>query len=585
MKPIFASHWTMKFQQIAGVCLTTFSSLSIGAVLPVKQIDERDTACTNGPLTRACWSNGYSIATDFDQKFPTTGNTVTYNLELTNGTCHPDGHGQRLCLLINNQYPGPTIRATWGDTVVVNVKNSMQDNGTSIHFHGVRQYHSTGSDGVNGLTECPLAPGDSKQYSFQVTQFGTSWYHSHYSSQYGDGIVGPIIFDGPATANYDLDLGPYMLSDWYYRTAFQMDALNQNALQSHSAPPSADTILINGTNKNANGGGSYNQVTIQSGKKYRLRLINMSVDNYIRVSLDSHAMQVMTTDFIPVKPFSVDTLLIGIGQRYDVVINANQTAGNYWFRADVATDCLSSNNFYGRAIWTYSTVSSGTPTSSAWSEPSSCLEPSNAAPYWVQPVPSGTFVSSDDLNVGLTSTKVVAGGSSVTVWAIDTESIDVQWGMPTLQYVMEGNTSYPADLNILPTVSEGSWNYWVVQLGSGAPPIPHPIHLHGHDFFVLGQGTGTFSSSTSLNYATPPRRDTATLPGGGWLALAFNSNNPGAWLMHCHIAWHVSEGLALQWLEAPSQIVMPSQSAFETTCQNWDTYYKTAYYKKTDSGV
>jgi len=502
------------------------------------------------------------------------------------GTCNPDGNGDRLCLLINNQYPGPTIRATWGDQLVINVKNSMQDNGTSMHWHGVRQYHSPGSDGVNGLSECALAPGDSRTYSFQVTQFGTSWYHSHFSSQYGDGVVGTIIFDGPATANYDVDLGVYTLSDWYYITAFQMDVLTLNNLQVGGPPPNADNILINGTNKNANGGGQYGQVTITNGKKYRLRLINTSVDNYIRVSLDSHVMTVMTSDFIPIKPFSVETLLVGIGQRYDVVINANQTAGNYWFRANVATDCLSANNFYGQAIWSYSSVTAGTPTSSQYSTPSDCSEPSGIAPYWVQPVPSGTFeTAKGTFNVGLTEATTVPNGDAVVVWALGNQSMNADWEQPTLQYLMNGNTNYTARMNVYDAASEGNWNYWVVQMGADAPPVPHPIHLHGHDFFVLGQGSGTFSSSSPLNYATPPRRDTATLPGNGWLALAFSSNNPGAWLMHCHIAWHVSEGLALQWVEEPSQIIWPSSSAMENTCSNWATYSKNAYYQKIDSGL
>lgn len=96
----------------------TLASLAFAAVLPtetipdeVSGIEERDTVCTNGPTTRACWNSGYSIATDFDQKHPTTGVTVTYNLELTNGTCNPDGAGSRICFLINGQYPGPTITA------------------------------------------------------------------------------------------------------------------------------------------------------------------------------------------------------------------------------------------------------------------------------------------------------------------------------------------------------------------------------------------------------------------------------------------------------------------------------------------
>lgn len=327
------------------------------------------------------------------------------------------------------------------------------------------------------------------------------------------------------------------MNEWYYQTAFQINALASDDLQQGGPPPNADNILINGTNKNANGGGTYNQVSITKGKKYRLRLINMSGDNFIRVSLDSHVLEVMAADFIPVKPFTVDTLLIAIGQRYDVVINANQTAGNYWFRANAATDCLSGNDFYGRAIWTYSGVTAGTPTSNAYAEPSSCLDPTQAAPYWVQPVPSGSFASSiGALDVNLTQAQVVPNGDAIVVWALNTSSINVAWEKPTLQYIMDGNTSYPTSLNVIPTVNEGAWNYVVIQQLNTDPPVPHPFHLHGHDFFMLGEGTGTFSASTaSLNWATPPRRDTAILTGGGYLAIAFNSNNPGAWLMHCHI--------------------------------------------------
>lgn len=472
----------MRFAHFAGNCLLALTSLASAAAVPaipehsLQERQTKDSACTNGPFSRACWKNGFSIATDFDQKFPTTGNTVTYDLTITNSTCNPDGNGDKLCLKINGQYPGPTIRAEWGDNVVINVHNKMQDNGTSMHWHGVRQYHSVGSDGVNGITECPLAPGDSKTYRFQATQFGTSWYHAHFSSQYGDGIVGPIVFDGPASANYDIDLGPYMLNDWYYQTAFQIDAITLQNLQNQGPPPSGDNILINGTNKNAKGGGSYNQVTIKKGKKYRLRLINISVDNNIRVSLDNHQMQVMTSDFIPIKPYYTNWVLLAIGQRYDVVINANQTAGNYWFRANVATDCLSANKNNALAIWSYDSVTSGTPTSNAYSQPSTCTEPTNLAPYWKQPVPSDTFTSRP-MNVNFTRAKLYPNGDTVTVWAINTSSINVMWETPTLTYLMDGNTSYPNQLNVVPTTSEGRWNYWLIQSVPGLPPVPHPMRM------------------------------------------------------------------------------------------------------------
>lgn len=184
-----------------------------------------DTACSNTANTRACWSNGFSIATDFDAKFPETGRDVIYNLEITNmTTLSPDGFN-RLVLAVNGQYrklvlpqytnganrhlAGPTLIANWGDRMIVNVKNSLQHNGTSIHWHGLRQLNTVQHDGVGGVTECPLAPGETRQYILRCTQFGTSWYHSHYSAQYGDGVAGGIIINGPAVSNYDVSLLPH----------------------------------------------------------------------------------------------------------------------------------------------------------------------------------------------------------------------------------------------------------------------------------------------------------------------------------------------------------------------------------------
>ena len=237
-----------------------------------------DAQCTNGALTRSCWNGGYSIATDFDQKHPTTGNTVSYSLSITNTTCAPDGGDQQACLLINGQYPGPVIRAAWGDYLSITVTNNMQDNGTSIHWHGIRQLGSVGSDGVNGVTECPIAPGGSKTYTFQATQFGTSWYHSHYSAQYGMGVVGTIIIDGPSSSNYDIDLGTFPVTDWYYSGAQAVNDEFLATLQAGAPGPAGDNILVNGTNKNSAGSGSYAKVSVTAGKKHRLRLINTSVD-------------------------------------------------------------------------------------------------------------------------------------------------------------------------------------------------------------------------------------------------------------------------------------------------------------------
>lgn len=75
-----------------------------------------------------------------------------------------------------------------------------------------------------------------------------------------------------------------------------------------------------------------------------------------------------------------------------------------------------------------------------------------------------------------------------------------------------------------------------------ALPAPHPIRLYGYDFYVLAQGTGTDSEDTTINLVNLPRRDVAMLPPAGYLVIAFCTDNPGAWLMHCRIGWHTAEG-------------------------------------------
>ncbi|KAF2739761.1 laccase precursor [Polyplosphaeria fusca] len=554
-----------------------------------------DAVCTNSPSSRNCWSAGYSVATDFDKKWPSIGVTTRYyNWEITNGTCNPDGGPSKQCQLINGKYPGPVLSANWGDTVVVTLKNSLTANGTGIHWHGIRQLNTVLQDGVPGITECPLAPGDTKTYTWKATQFGSTWYHSHWSAQYGDGVFGPIVINGPASANYDIDLGPLTVNDWYYKTSYQMALIAHNNLQARTPPPPADNLLVNGTGKSANGGSYWNVPNLVPGKKYRLRLINTATDNSIRVSLDNHPFLVINADLVPIQPYTTNWVLLTTGQRYDVVFTANQTAGNYWFRAQVANDCASANNGVGRAIFSYQGVAAADPTSTAAAVTvgpgfSTCRDPNNLTPWVVNTVDSQTFLNQvTNLEVNLAVQNVTTNGQNIVVWAVNLTGIDVAWDKPTAKYVKSGDTNYPRVLNLIEIPNENTWSYWIIQETANSPvPIPHPIHLHGHDFYVLGSGVGTFdknSSPAGMTFNNPIRRDTAILPGNGWLALAFPSDNPGAWLMHCHIAWHVSDGLAVQFLESKSTMPLPDQS-WEDTCSRWYTYQQTMPYPKSDSGL
>jgi FtsP/CotA-like multicopper oxidase with cupredoxin domain len=489
-------------------------------------------------------------------------------------------------MLINGQYPGPVIIANWGDYLQINVYNDMKDNGTGFHWHGLRQFNSNDQDGANGVTECPIPPGTMKSYAFQLSQYGTTWYHSHFSAQYGNGVFGSIQINGPASANYDVDLGPYVINDYYYETA---DNLARRAeLVKNGPPPPSDNIIFNGSAKNPDGvRGNYQVTTLQPGKKHLVRIINTSVENTMTVNLQGHTFTVIATDLVPITPVTKNSLFLGIGQRYDVIIEANQPVGNYWFNATLGGGglCGTSNAKFPAAIFRYSGAPASNPTSQG-SPPANpgCVDDTGFTPIVARTAPQSQFnVQNGILDVVLDTPTV--GTDTVFRWKVNGSSINVQWEKPILEYISQNNNSYPAQANIISIPQANAWTWWVVE-NTGF--LPHPIHLHGHDFLLLGTGTGTFDPSnlSGLHFNNPTRRDVAMLPSNGWLALAFQTDNPGAWLMHCHIAWHVSQGLSVQFLERASEIAGNMHlNQIEPNCNAWRSYATTAYYPKMDSGL
>jgi iron transport multicopper oxidase len=81
----------------------------------------------------------------------------------------------------------------------------------------------------------------------------------------------------------------------------------------------------------------------------------------------------------------------------------------------------------------------------------------------------------------------------------------------------------------------------------------HPFHLHGHSFWIIA--TSDYPEAESLYAGDYIQRDVASVPGSGWAKIRFVADNPGAWLFHCHIEWHMAAGLALAFIIAPDQLV------------------------------
>jgi FtsP/CotA-like multicopper oxidase with cupredoxin domain len=472
----------------------------------------------------------------------------------------PDGFSRPM-IVFNNQYPGPTIVADWGDTIQINVKNSLEINGTSIHWHGLRQLHSNQMDGTNGITECPIAPGQTKTYTFKATEYGTSWYHSHYSVQYSEGAVGTIVIRGPSSDNWDIDLGAFPMTDWYHQPVFEILA------SAPRAPPVSQSLLVNGSAV-YNGQGQYSKTMLTPGKKHLLRLINTGTNTQFHVSLDNHPFTVIASDFVPVVPFKTSELSLAVGQRYDVIIDANQAVGNYWFRVgsgggrcDGPNEQATKNQTEG-AIFSYIGAPSGNPTSTSSGLTTGCQDVTGIVPKVSFTIPPPVNAPTE-----LALTLDLTGG---VFWKVNGQAMHIDWSKPTLNYILNGTFTLPTDDNGLVINDANVYTFWLIQNNT---PLPHPIHLHGHDFWQVAVGSGS-GIGASLNLNNPTRRDTITVPATGFLIIAFISDNPGVWLMHCHIPFHISGGLGVQFLENPSQIVptLGDLSGLTQGCQSWDVF-------------
>jgi len=320
-------------------------------------------------------------------------------------------------------------------------------------------------------------------------------------------------------------------------------------------------------------------MTVTAGNTHRIRLVNGAIDTMFKFMIDDHNMTVIAADLVPIVPYSTQVLSIGMGQRYDIIVDATESSGDYWIRAIPQTTCSDNDNTDNiKGIMRYDSTSTDDPTTSAYDYADDCDDEdiSSLVPYLA--LDASTDAESDDFAI------TVGKSNSLFKWYVAATTFLVDWSAPTVEQIYAGNDTFSTNQHVISLPTADEWVYFIIETTA---TVPHPIHLHGHDFYILGQGTGTYDAdTTSLSLTNPPRRDVAMLPGGGYLVIAFVTDNPGAWLMHCHIGWHTSEGFALQLVERFDEIAaLMDYDSFNSTCAAWDTYVAADDIVQDDSGV
>jgi iron transport multicopper oxidase len=472
-------------------------------------------------------------------------NSVTLNV--VNARVAPDGF-QRSAVVANGVYPNPPILATKGQTLRVTLNNRLTDptmrRSTALNLDGIF-FNSADvfEESEPFVNACPIGPNSSFVYEVPLgNQTGTHWYHSELSVQYVDGFRGPLIIYDPQDPQrnlYDVDdvNTIVQVGDWWHNSTLPL----LDGYVATGIVPVSDSGTVNGRGR-FNGGPAvpWSVINVIRGKRYRLRLINESARNVFNISIDNHDLTIIEADGIATQPHTVKKIEMLAGQRYSVVLNANQRIDNYWLNAPfvggVPSRNPNQNATLSRAIIRYLGAPNRDPTTPMTAGPDDgFLVEADLRPLVPTPV--------QDPDVRLTFDLVVTAGKAQ--WNINGVSY-LPPKVPTLEQVEEGATQQ-SDFNVTENTFVLPANK-VVEITF--PPTDdddaHPFHLHGMPLQVIKS-----MSSPNINTVNPISRDTVGVGGSG-TTIRFRTDRSGPWMFHCHIFWHKFAGLASVQLVDPN---------------------------------
>jgi FtsP/CotA-like multicopper oxidase with cupredoxin domain len=451
-----------------------------------------------------------------EERRPRSGRTVERVVRARPATVDLGGR-QVQTWTYDDRWPAAPLRVSVGDELRVSLVNDLPVP-TTVHWHGLALRNDM--DGVPDLTMAAVQPGARFAYAFRVSQPGTFWFHPHVGVQLDTGLYAPLIVEDPAEpGRYDDDI-VVVLDDWTDGWGDAPDAILGRArrdgmggmqmegmdtgggmgmggmgMPSATEPLGADTgdvrypaHLINGRLPSAP-----HVITAKPGQRLRLRIINAGSDTAYRFAVGGHRLTVTHTDGFPVEPVTVDTLIIGMGERYDVLVTA------------------------GDGVFPVVAVPEG------------------------KPDPAGFAL----LRTGL------ADRPSATTRPVELSRQRLEYAMLTATPAA-GLAARQPDRELAMTLSmaDGGRRWLINGKGYGEhDPLPlrsgervrlvianqsmmfHPMHLHGHTFAVSGAGGGAF------------RKDTVNVLPMQRLSVDFDADNPGQWLSHCHNIYHGELGM------------------------------------------
>lgn len=471
----------------------------------------------------------------------------TYDAEVI--TCDQnDGNGA--------QFPWPSIKVNKGDRIVLQLNNGFSDRNTTLHFHGIFQNGTGQMDGPDMVNQCPIAPGSSFVYNFTVDlQSGSYWYHSHTKGQYMDGMRGVFVIEDPDFPfDYDEEV-VLEIAEWYHKDIDTLTKSFLNVYNPTGAEPIPQNLIMNNTMNLT--------WSVEPDTTYLLRLVNTGgfVSQYFWI--EDHDFEVVEVDGVWVEPYTASMLYITVAQRYTVLLKSkSSTTKNYAIMQkfdDSMLDTLPDDLVLNRTNYMVYNSSAATPEENTVDE-LDFLDDFYLVPYGEY---KEEILGEPDIYITLdVSMNNLHNGINYAFFNNVTFTYPK---VPTLLSLLSsGNQStnplvYGTNTNAFVLGKNQIVEIVLNNLDTGT----HPFHLHGHVFQVIERAEARDDDQSPLLYSPygnttypeyPMKRDTVYVRPQSNFVIRFRADNPGVWFFHCHIEWHLLQGLAMVLIEDPKSV-------------------------------
>ena len=410
--------------------------------------------------------------------------------------------------LYNGETPGPEIRVKQGERVRVRFINELEEP-TSIHWHGIRI--SNAMDGVSGLTQDAVQPGEAFLYDFVAPDAGTFWYHAHNKSweEVARGLYGALIVEEAEPVfdrNHDLTL---VIDDWRVGDdgALHVASIGTFMDWSH-AGRLGNWLTVNGK--------SQPELKLNAGENYRLRLINASNARVLQISPKALGAEVLGFDgfvFAKPEPSKEEYISLAPAQRMDLIVNQpSQGERKLNDIGDFALQVLSGNDPISIAKLTFV-------------EPTLHQAPAVLA-FQPNVVPEPDLQNA--VHIPMVMTGGAMGGGSIIYNGKELGRREVMQTKQVWAFNGVANLAEEPLFRIrrgqTVTIKTENQTGWM-----------HGMHVHGHHFKVMKPDFDHW-------------RDTFVIDRDETVEIAFVADNPGKWLFHCHMLEHAAAGMRT-WFE------------------------------------